>query len=508
VKHLIFIMFVCVGFHHFLNITHAQTIILEPQAPIEDILNSDELMFQFRATEGQLLTFLAESMGDDFDPILRIENLNGTVLIENDDYNYPISKDALISGFTAPATGDFNLILSGYDGSTGSYRLTLYHGYSDVIFNNEFRASGSWQLIETPASDEATLNFQDDALVLGVNGIQQRVVVSEAFLLNAPYFVELDIRDIQQRNGWQVGIGIHWDDNDDHYSIWIDQRGFWRILEVLDGEETILRDWTPHPAIEIDRRDFTLGILVLDNGFDVLYNGATIGTIQDILLEQGAITLMAQTVNALNSEVIIEFENLQVSQPKTNDDNNIIPSMLPMTTRNQVIRALQRQLMIPMQGELFLTLDNASTQFNQAGVSRINFDNNVEYTDFIIGATFDWQIIGEGNGGCGIVIHNQADDADQYILAFIDQLGGYGISERNGEQFVTTIFDDKIIEDGQPNNLLLISQQGTIHLYVQNQYIGMIESTLSGGEIGGAVINYDTVDTSCNYSDFWVWRIN
>ncbi len=78
--------------------------------------------FQFDAIEGGEYTFRTTLRGLD-DSVLQLFSEDGETLVaENDDVDYPVNRGSLIE-WTAESTGTYYIVVSGFDGSMGTYRL-------------------------------------------------------------------------------------------------------------------------------------------------------------------------------------------------------------------------------------------------------------------------------------------------------------------------------------------------------------------------------------------------
>ena len=127
------------------------------------------------------------------------------------------------------------------------------------------------------------------------------------------------------------------------------------------------------------------------------------------------------------------------------------------------------------------------------------------YTNFALGGTVDLQgSVPTGAAGCGIVF--RFVDETHYTLAFIDQTGGFGISQREGDNFLPGLFGERD-EIGQGrHHLLIIADSNTLYYYIDRQFVGTLENAPQEGQIGIAVVNFEGMTTSCSYSNLWLWE--
>ena len=168
--------------------------------------------------------------------------------------------------------------------------------------------------------------------------------------------------------------------------------------------------------------------------------------------------------------------------------------------------ALKRQGMVGANGVMALTLNESFVQFARPGINRVMLGGGATYTNFALGTTVDLQAgFPQSVAGCGLVFRF-ANETD-YTLAFIDQSGGYGVSRRNGDTFAPGLYgENSAFAGGGRHHLLLIADGDTLYYYVDRQLVGSLENDPHQGQVGIAVVNFEGVTTSCNYSGFWLWR--
>ena len=127
----------------------------------------------------------------------------------------------------------------------------------------------------------------------------------------------------------------------------------------------------------------------------------------------------------------------------------------------------------------------------------------VTYQNFAIGATVAWQAAA-GTTGCGLIL--RATDDSRYTLAYIDQMGGYGLSQRTDDSFAPGIFGETANFEAGSHHLLVIARRDILYYYVDGQYKGTLENSAIDGMIGEAVVNFEPISTSCTFTETWLWR--
>ncbi|MBC7871709.1 MAG: hypothetical protein H7Y09_12775, partial [Chitinophagaceae bacterium] len=129
----------------------------------------------FSAGAGAFISILVEATTEGFDPFLQILNADGEEVIANDDLYYPANRNALLEGITIPRTGQYQVIVSGFAGSVGTYQLIMTPGYSVVLARDPFDEIGNWQT----QSDVLDVSVSRGELVLSLEGIGEVGIASE-----------------------------------------------------------------------------------------------------------------------------------------------------------------------------------------------------------------------------------------------------------------------------------------------------------------------------------------
>lgn len=457
----------------------------------------DEMVWRFYAFRDDVLTFRAEAVDAELDPVLTIRNLDGVTVIANDDAAYPGNRDALLEAVTIPRTGDYAVVVTGFGGTTGGFELTMLAGYGEIASAARFISLADW---EVDPGLTAEINGQSLTMMLG--GVQERARVHVPAEMPADFHAMLDVNAISGRNGWAVGLGLRQQTNGDHYALLVNALGQWRLTLVQSGEERSVRDWSPHPAIVPGEESFSLGVLVNGTGFDVFYDRQYIGSVTDDTLPSGGgVAIIVETANALGSGVSAVVNRLVMTMPTA---VGRIPEQIIQGDSAQVARALARRRVIPAGGQLMWSIEDSSIQNASPGVNRVPLLSGSTYTTFVLGTTATQTIAGDGLGACGLLLRNQ-DDTD-YMVAFLDNVGGYGISQRTGDQFQTGVFGEQPTwRDGDTNDLVVVALDDRIHLFINGHHGGTLEQAAIAGGVGNVLINFDPVDTACQFTDTWLW---
>lgn len=481
----------------------AQATSLEPGVPVEGRAGEDASVWQFVGQTGALLSFLAEPLESDLDPVLTIRASNGDVLISNDDYDYPNTRAALIEGFSVPRPGNYTVTVSGHAGTQGAYRLTMMPGYSTVQYNENFNGNSAWS-IPASAVSFARSEVLNGQFILDVEGVNQFTNAIGGVSLPQNFFARTLITQASGRNGWIAGLAFRMQGADRYYALEVNQRGFWRVIAQNGETTTTLREWSSHPGIPGAPASFSLGVLGMDNSYEFFFNDIALGSIVAEALTRGELGLRAGTTNAIGSNASIRFDDVWVTQPRQVSSQVLFPYSLVPGNRNDIIRDLQRRLVIPGRGELFFTLSDSAVRNNAAGVWRFPLARGESFGNFAMGATFTWQVNGPGPGGCGLIVReNNAENS--YVLAFADNGGGMGLAIRVEDEFLNTLYQEQAVPTGSIS-IVVVGLGDIVHLWVQNQYVGFVSVPNPSGTINTAIVNYEPQLTECSYRDIWLWR--
>jgi hypothetical protein len=454
------------------------------------------------AREGSILSFLAQSADGAIDPRISLLSPTGDVLLTNDDYDYPDRTDALIEGFTVPRTGQYSVTVTGVNGTSGAYRLQMSEGFPTVIMSDTFATSTD---VASLASAPATITQSDGALQIGVEGIEQTGIGVHPRARGGDFYAAVTIKDIAHRNGWLVGMMLRKQDDDRYYLLQVENRGIWRFLLVQDDETTVVRDWTDHPAIVAEQTTFRLSVFANGGGFDAFYDGQYIGTaVDDTITSEGSFGFSISTQNSFDSTATATFDDFIVTVPTLKNGERLIPDQILGGTGNVVARQLQHMSLIPIGGEVILDLSETTASFNGAGVNVFPIARGTTFTNFVYSAQVSVSTNRQGVGGCGIVAR---ENDGNYVMAFADNVGGYGLSQRVGDEFLQSNFNQFPSPTVQVW-LLMIGRGDKVLLYVDGRYFASITVPEEVGNIGSAVVNYDPQETSCRFRNVWVWRWN
>ncbi len=471
---------------------------LVPFEPVEGSLDGDSASYSFTGRTGEPLSFRVEATSGDLDPMLTIRGTNGQVVIGNDDYDYPNSPDALLQAFSIPDFGTYTAVVSAFGETAGDYRLTLLPGYALEWESEDATLTPGWAVGDT------ALEASDDGVTFGPTDSAVAVALHDGTTPPANFFAQATVQDVGGSD-WSVGLAARAQSDQAYYLFLVNSSGEWRYsVQTPDGEQ-VIHDWTRHPSIRADLQSFTVGLLAAGSGFDLFFNGNILGRVSDSTYrEAGQLGLAVRRTRA-GAAVTARFSDLRVTIPDGDDEGPLVTQPLLVGTGNAMVIELQRRMLIPGTGQLVLNLPESFSQYTRPGVNLLGLASGLTFGDFAIGATVYADSVTGALGGCGLVL--RMTEPTRYLLAYIDGLGGYGLSERDGEAFLPGLYgesDDWNASAG--HHLLVVAVGPVLHLYVDGGYVGALETGLESGGLGNAVVNFESADTSCRFQNTWLWR--
>lgn len=474
--------------------------LLEPVEGEITTANSQEWIFT--AVDSEVLSFSVQTVSGELDPMIEIFSSAGVLVISEDDVAYPNDTSAVLEAITFARADTYTLVVRGYGSTAGRYTLTMLPGLGTLSGEDTFSGGAQWR----PLEDGLQVEMTGGRLRLGMEGNRLIGVALQPGVTEGPseFFTQVDVAVEEASASWITGLAARVRDDGSAYILRVNSNGEWQFAARANGDETILRNWTPHPAIVANQRIFRLGMLVNGVGFDFFYDGKLIGKVNDASLAPGGrIGLMLETASSPSSRVVVSFDNLVVTTPALVNGERVTPQQLMSGTPAMQAQELQRRGLIPAGGEMALTVAESSVELRSPGVNRLGLGRGLTFQNLAMGATVSWQAAFGGTTGCGLVI--RAQDESNYTLIYVDQTGAFGASRRAGEAFEPGIFGQTPRFTGSGRQLLVIARGDELLLYVDGRYAGRMQDSQIDGSVGNAVVNFEPISTACQFADTWVW---
>ena len=451
----------------------------------------------------EVMSFRAQTF-DAFDPVLTVYDESGAVIVQNDDYDYPHSREALIEAFTIPRNGTYRVVVSGFNGSTGEFLLTRIPGYAEFVVDERFVAEGEWT-----GSELTDFTIADGIANLQAEGVNHRgIFINDMLEIPETYYARVTIQTVSGRNGWSAGLIVGYQDDENYYQFLVNDQGLWRFSVIVDGEEEALRDWNAHPAIAPGTLNFNVAAMVYGDTFDLFYDGQFISSIRNAAFDDiGAVGVGLLTANAVGSNLSVAIDDLVVTTPVSYVDGGVFPDQITPGNARQTVQDLARRGVIPPIGELAWEIAESFIGGGAPGVDRLLLVESTTFTDFVMGTTVNLQApVNNGVAACGLLFANESDTS--YAVAYLDNAGGYGVSVREGDTFSPGFYNENPDWDVTNRSSLVITvYDGTVYFFVNQTFAGTLDIEIPDAGVGNVVLNFDAVSSNCQFTNTWVWRL-
>lgn len=493
------ILFLSVVFTSLLTVSNAHSQnerLLAPFSQVISNLDEGEVdSWQLPALAGSLLSFKLEARTGDLDPKLRLYDEAGALILEGDEVSQPGAREVLIEAFTIPYSAVY-LIEVFAGGTSGAYKLEVLPGFADWKSTN-ITDPDFWI---DPAREQLIFSPERLSLITSIEvpsvHAQSRRQSEEARL-----YLHADIDAIDSSESWLVGLTVGVE-NSTYYSFSVNQDGFWRFALHQGDQMETLSGWKAHPIITAGERDFSLGILSNRGVYELFYNGQYLdGIDDDLLLGSSVVGLLAGYGSAFPVSSRVHFSRLAITSP-VNQENDYSRFRFVPNSNTIDLRSLRRAGLIPNEGEPTMLIPEANWQALVAGVSRFPMIEQEKYEDFVLATTVHWETDLSAEAGCGLIFGYESGEDN--LLAFVDN-GGYGLSQRVGEQYINHSFAIRNVNDRERQHLLILSRASEAIYYLNGRFAGSISDATSTGLVAFAVLNYEDGPTQCWYNDTWLW---
>ena len=469
---------------------------------IESSLAPDESHhYTFVALELTLLSIRVEALSDSLDPRFELVDSAGNLIIENDDYDYPNTLDAAVQALVLNSNSTYTVRVSGHRGSGGDYRLYLLPGFDRLHVRDTVMDKANWQV----AYSDTALNISESSLfAVELEGFARTgIVLGQHLPQEQDVYFEASFDTVTSPVDWKVGLAFRYQSPDDYYRVVLSKSGFWRVERITNGELVPVRNWTTHPAIVPGEPDFRLGILASGRHFDMVYNGQVVGSASDVDAPRpGRLGLVMRTDDNSGGLTSLAVRQTLLTLPTRVDGRILFPQRILERRDYLMALDLARKQLAPAGHSVSFVQPESSVRHLRPGVTRISIASDRQYEQFALGAAISFATSAERNGGCGLFFH--FNDGEHYTLAFMTRQGDFGVSRRIGDVFEPGIYGKRSPPQGSEQYLLIIARDEVLHFYLDEEYAGSMPSQPRVGSIGIAVVNYETVETSCRFENLWV----
>ena len=466
-----------------------------------ELLPGGTQRYTLTALAQSLISFRVEALSDALDPRLEIFDRSGRLVIANDDYSYPETRDAALQAIVMPATSTYTIAVSAFAESSGAYRLHILPGYDVLAIRDREMQKTNWEVV---SSDALVGQSESSLFDVDISGAGRSAVLLGLHLpLEKDLYFEAEFQAVRSANVWQVGLVFRYLAPDRYHRVLLNKNGFWQLERVRAETATVIRPWATHPAIVPGANDFRLGVLVSGQHFDVVFNGQVVGSAADNAPAQtGGVGLAVRTDEVYGGTVSFAVRETLVTVPTRAGDSVLFPQRLLTRRYYAIATDLARQQLAPVDGEIKIHLPESSVRRLRSGVSRVPVASDLRFEQFAVGAAVTVAVPVDAAGGCGIYFHY--NDEEHYTLAYLTGAGDAGVSRRSTSGFEAGIYSKRPAPTGAAQYLLALVTDTVIHLYLDEQHVGSMDHQPRIGSIGIAAVNYEDVDTACSFADLWL----
>lgn len=469
---------------------------------VEGSLASGEThRYSVSALELTLVSLRVESLDGSLDPIIEIFDSSDELIHASDDFDYPATRDAAIQAFVFPKTATYSIVVSGHAGSSGDYRLYFLPGYDVLALHDARMEKTKWKVVYS----ETAIDLSESSLfAVELEGFaRSAVVLGEHFPQAQDLFYQATFHEVTSAADWNVGLTFRYIDNENYHRLLLSKTGFWRLDRFENGEPVQLKYWSTHPAIRPGEKDFRLGILASGQHFDAVYNDQVVGSASDSAAPQaGGFGIAMRTDEVTGGLMSFAVLETLLTLPTRVNDRILFPQRVVERQTYLMARDLARKQLAPAGRNVSFVQPESSVRHVRPGVTRISIASDRTYEQFALGASLTLETAEPGNGGCGIFFH--FNDDNHYTLAYMTKEGDFGISRRAGDIFEPGLYGKRDSSENPERYLLVIATDEELLFFLDEVYVGSIESQPRTGSIGIAVVNYEPVETTCRFTDLWV----
>lgn len=457
--------------------------------------------YTINALELTLVSLRVETLDGELDPVLEVFDSGDQLIHMSDDYDYPDTRDAAIQAFVLPKTSTYTIVVSGYAGSSGDYRLYFLPGYDVLAVHDATMEKNKWHV----AYSDTAIDVSESSLyAVQLEGFARSAgVVAEHFPQARDHFFQATFHEVTSAADWNVGLIFRYIDNQNFHRLLMSKTGFWRLDRIENGERVQLKYWSTHPAIRPGEKDFRLGILASGQHFDVVYNGQVIGSASDSVEPQaGGFGIAMRTGEVSGGLMSFAVLETLLTLPTRVNDRILFPQRVVERQNYLMARDLARKQLAPAGRNVSFLQPQSSVRHVRPGVTHIGIASDRTYEQFALGASLTLETAAAGNGGCGIFFH--FNDDSHYTLAYVTRDGDFGLSRRAGGKFEPGIYGQRAAAEATERYLMVIATDEELHYFVDEVFVGSMSSQPRTGSIGIAVVNYEALETTCRFTDLWV----
>ncbi len=491
--------------------------IIQMMQTVTGLLDDDtpELRWQFEAEQGDQVSLLVAALSGDLDAYVQLIDEAGRLLAENDDVAYPDIPDAALEAVTIPRDGIYTIRVTRFgfaEGDTqGEFYVTLLPAYAGPFHREIFAGDQTW-VAEPNNNFEVTLRDEQLELDLSATNAVAWAGPDPALALPSRAYVQVEAEVANEADYWEFDLIFRQRSSTSFYLFAVSSRGDWAFLaRTGDSTWVQVQDWTVHPALIGLERQATLGVVMDGNSYTFYVDGVMLGMLSaDTLGWQGALALGTGTVDQQEIFPIVRYDNLLVTEPlpaavEAEDAPDTALASWDAPDSAPIIDELMSQGLLQQGGSQVMLVPDSFTTVSRAGIQFLPLGQGRTQADFVLGSTL--RIDSESpQNSCGLVFRRLNDD--RYSIAFVDSLGGAGVSAWQGSSFAPAFYSDTAVGAGdlsQGVKLLIVAQGDSVRVYVDGELLASRVSEPLDGVVGIASLSYDDIFVNCQFGNTWLW---
>ncbi|MBI5929466.1 MAG: hypothetical protein HY862_09165 [Chloroflexi bacterium] len=471
-------------------------------SPVTGTISTDNplQLWQYSAQANEQITILVNRLSGDLDPQVRVLDVGGDVVAENDDRLESLVLDSSLE-VTFPATASY-IIEVGQHSGTGDYRMWLIPGYGRVWEDEDFEENTSRWVNRYAQVESGYLQMGGDIEFAVFSTVTGRVPLND-FYLQADFEWQSDRADSGATTGFVLRVNEDSTRRPPGYYFLITPDGTWQVL--IRQNDNFVELQPPTPADNLAQQRVTLGAWLEGDRLRFYANGELLGELKDSTFSQGT---WGFQVRGDTAPARVAIDHVLVTVPDTQTPR--LPAKINTWRSSQpseIAGELEKLRLIAVGGERVLTVETQNYEIIPRYTRVFPQGSETDlYVDMLV--SVDVRILSGQNIACGLALRS-IDEGNQ-VVAYTDSDGGAGLLEtRDGvvERHTYDLLpeiDDPVLP--QSNRVLVLLQGDLVTMYVNGTLFTTEFMPPTVGQLGVILLNYATDNPSCRFDNLWVWR--
>ncbi|NLX10640.1 MAG: hypothetical protein GXY36_13365 [Chloroflexi bacterium] len=278
-----------------------------------------EVTYSFSVNADFIFSVAAWNRSGDLETELTVQDPLGAVVAQGQRVA-DAPTITVISAATAPADGQYTLIVQASGQTSGEFGLTLLPGYSFLDKWEDFEGrDDSLSLTWSPWSSEITTSeVVNSELMIRIAGSDTISYTGpDDDLIWGDAYVETDVRIEGAPSYYEYGFVLRMNaDGSTFYTLTFSSDGDWSLL-YYNGEWTTIQPWTASPVIDGADQEPHIGVFTQGNLFRLYFNDELVGEVRDEnqFAAEGYLGLAAATTADQTDVVTAYFDDFIITRP-------------------------------------------------------------------------------------------------------------------------------------------------------------------------------------------------